>query len=451
MSKLSTLAAIRFGYGLPLPEGAPESADAILEILAGPDGAVTKWPSPSTTELVSNVQELRLMQKAGRTAFAKNPKRVALLKTFSDAAATGTIATFARALDSEDGFRERLATFWSDHFSVISLRQVEAIYPFALVDEAIRPNLTGNFADMLTAATLHPGMLSYLDQSSSVGPTSQIGKNQRKGLNENLAREVIELHSLGVGAGYSQADVTEMAKIFAGLRVDGDGLMVFQPQRAEPGPRQLLGKSYETEGMENIRAALRDLALRPETSQHLARKLAVHFVSDSPDAELVKAMATAYNDSGGDLMATYTAMLNNPAAWGEATEKARQPFDFMIASFRALGVSGEQLQQMPYKQFRGQVLASMAGMGQPFKRPAGPNGFDEAAEEWITPHGLARRITWAMRVPARLVKPLPDPVALAQSCLADRASEALLWGAARAEDIAQGVGLVLASAEFNRR
>ncbi|MEO5615050.1 MAG: DUF1800 family protein, partial [Cypionkella sp.] len=264
-------------------------------------------------------------------------------------------------------------------------------------------------------------------------------------------REVIELHSMGVGANYGQTDVTEMAKILAGLTINADFLMEFQQRRAEPGPRELLGKTYDAGGMDNIHAALRDLALQPATGQHLARKLAVHFVSDTPDADLVISIASAYNGSGGDLMMTYAAMVNHPAAWAEATEKVRQPFDFIVASLRALGVSGEQLQQMSRKQFRGQVLAPMAGMGQPFKLPAGPNGFEEAAEEWITPQGLARRITWAMRVPPRLVKPLPDPVALAQSCLADRASEALLWGAARAEDITQGVGLVLASAEFNRR
>ncbi|MES2432538.1 MAG: DUF1800 domain-containing protein [Pseudomonadota bacterium] len=451
MSKLTTLAAIRFGYGLPLPKGAPDTADAMLASLAGPDQAMQSLPIRASADLIPNIQELRQIQKAGKKTAAKNPKRDALLQDFSNAAEAASVITFARAVDSGDGFRERLTTFWADHFSVIAKRQLEALFPYALVDDAIRPHLTGNFADMLTAATLHPAMLSYLDQSSSVGPNSHFGKNQGKGLNENLAREVIELHSMGVGANYSQTDVTEMAKILAGLTMNADLLMEFQPRRAEPGPRELLGKTYDAPGMDNIHAALRDLALQPATGQHLARKLAVHFVSDTPDPDLVKAIAAAYNGTGGDLMATYTALLDHPAAWVEATEKARQPFDFMVASLRALGVTGDQLQQMPYKQFRGQVLAPMAGMGQPFKRPAGPNGFDEAAEEWITPQGLARRITWAMRVPPRLVEPLPDPVALAQSCLADRASEPLLWGAARAEDITQGVGLVLASAEFNRR
>ena len=451
MSKLSTLAAIRFGYGLPQPKGAPESTKAILAMLAGSDEAMRTLPIRNSAELIPNLQELRHIQKAGRKATAKNPKRNALLQDFSNAAEAAAVVTFARALDSADGFRERLTTFWADHFSVIAKRQLEALFPYALVDDAIRPHLTGNFADMLTAATLHPAMLSYLDQSSSVGPNSHFGKNQNKGLNENLAREVIELHSMGVGAHYSQTDVTEMAKILAGLTLNADLLMQFVPRRAEPGPRALLGKTYDAVGLDNIHAALRDLALQPATGQHLARKLAVHFVSDTPDADLVTAIAAAYNGSGGDLMVTYAAMLDHPAAWVEATEKARQPFDFMVASLRALGVTGEQLQQMPYKQFRGQVLTPMAGMGQTFKRPSGPNGFDEAAEEWITPQGLARRITWAMRVPVRLVQPLPDPIALAQNCLADRASEALLWGAARAEDITQGVGLVLASAEFNRR
>ena len=451
MSKRSTLAAIRFGYGLPLPMGAPDSPETILALLAGPDLAAQSSPTVASADLIPNLQELREIQKAGKKDIAKIPRRDALLQGFNDAAQEAVKITFARALDSSDGFRERLTTFWADHFSVIAKRQLESLFPYSIVDEAIRPHLTGTFADLLTAATLHPAMLSYLDQSSSIGPNSRLGKNQGKGLNENLAREVIELHSLGVGADYTQSDVTEMAKILAGLTLNPDLVMEFQPRRAEPGPRVLLGKTYDAGGIKNIRAALRDLALQPATGQHLARKLAVHFVSDTPSPDLVQAVAAAYNGSGGDLMATYTALLNHPAAWTQTTEKARQPFDFMVASLRALGVTGAQLQQMPYKEFRGQILAAMAGMGQPFKRPSGPNGFEEAAEEWITPQGLARRITWAMRVPSRLVEPLPDPVALAQSCLADRASEALLWGAARAEDITQGVGLVLASAEFNRR
>lgn len=451
MSKLSTLAAVRFGYGLPLPTGAPDAPDAMLALLSGPDLAIQATPIRASADLIPALQELREIQKTAPKVAGKNPRRDALLQQFNSAAANATLITFARAIDNADGFRERLTAFWADHFTVVARRQLEYLYPFSIVDEAIRPHMTGTFADMLTAVTLHPAMLSYLDQSSSVGPNSHFGKKQDKGLNENLAREVIELHSMGVGAKYSQSDVTEMAKVLAGLTVTGDSLTVFQPRRAEPGPRLLLGKTYDKPGMENIHAALRDLALHPATGQHLARKLVVHFVSDTPDPDLVKAVAAAYNGSGGDLMATYAALLNHPAAWVASTQKARQPFDFMIASLRALGVSGAQVQQMTFKQFRSAVLVEMAGMGQPFKRPSGPNGFDEAAEEWITPQGLARRITWAMRVPQRLADPLPDPVALAQSCLADRASEALLWGAARAEDVTQGVGLVLASAEFNRR
>lgn len=451
MAKSTTLAAIRFGYGLPLPKGAPDTPDTMLTLLSGPDVAMQSKPIRASADLIPNLQELRQIQQTSPKKAGKNARVDALRQDFSAAAEAAVLTTFARAIDNPDGFRERLTAFWADHFTVIARRQLEALFPYSIVDEAIRPHMTGTFADMLTAVTLHPAMLTYLDQSSSVGPNSHFGKKQDKGLNENLAREVIELHSMGVGADYSQDDVTEMAKILAGLTVTGDSVMAFQPRRAEPGPRQFLGKTYDQPGMENVHAALRDLALHPATGQHLARKLVVHFVSDAPDAQLVATVAAAYNSSGGDLMATYTALLNHPAAWVPATQKARQPYDFMIASLRALGVTGAQVQQMPYKQFRSQIMGAMAGMGQPFKRPSGPNGFEEAAEEWITPQGLARRITWSMRVPPRLADPLPDPVDFAHSCLADRASEALLWGAARAEDVTQGVGLVLASAEFNRR
>lgn len=451
MSPTRTLAALRFGCGLPVADGSPDSPDTMLAALAGPDKMAEIWPIMGLAESRPLFLAFRAIKGEGKQDPALAAKREALLLQIGAQAQQAQRATFARAVDARDGFRERLVAFWADHFSVVAASATATIYPFALVEDAIRPNLTGNFATLLTDVTLHPAMLTYLDQISSVGPNSQLGKKQHKGLNENLAREVIELHSLGVGAGYSQQDVTEMAKLLTGLVVDPADGTQFEARRAEPGAKRIMGKTYDGDGLAPIKAALADLALRPETAAHIARKLVVHFVADAPDAALVNRIATAYSASGGSLMACYASLLSDPAAWHPAPQKARQPYDFLIASLRALGITGQTLQDMPYKHFKARFLDTMARMGQPFKRPPGPNGFAEAAEEWITPQGLARRITWAMQVPDRLVNPLPDPVELAQRCLADRASEALLWAAAKAEDRQQGVGLVLASAEFNRR
>ena len=323
--------------------------------------------------------------------------------------------------------------------------------PYALVEDAIRPNITGSFSDLLTAATLHPAMLTYLDQSQSVGPNSFQGRRQEKGLNENLAREVIELHSLGVGAGYGQDDVRQMAELLTGVTYDPRVGTRFEPRRAEPGPETVLGVTYDGEGMDPVRAALGDLGRRVETAGHIARKLAVHFVSDTPDASLVAALQAAFVASDGDLMAVYTALLTHPAAWQPQAEKVRQPVDFVIASLRALGVGGADVMAMSRNLFRAKLQGAMAEMGQPWKKPKGPDGWPEDAAAWISPQSLATRITWVMQMPEKLVPTMPDPVAMMTACLADRAGETLIWAVSKAENIREGVGLVLASADFNRR
>lgn len=453
MSTPSTLAAIRFGWGLPLPPNAPETPETILKTLAGPDLMAQAWPIDGRARYVEIATEMHELRKSGLDK--KSPEMVAARKRLSEyaqaAAQDASIATFARAIDARDGFRERLVNFWADHFSVQVSRKIESFLPFAMVEDAVRPHLNGLFGDMLVAISLHPAMLTYLDQSTSIGPNSRLGKKQSRGLNENLAREVIELHSLGVGASYNQTDVTELARLLTGVTVGPTGGVIFDDRQAEPGPKTVLGKTYTVGGLTDVRAALHDLAVHPDTATHLARKLAVHFVSDTPDEALVAAIADAYHNSGGDLMAACSALLYHPAAWVSSTTKVRQPFDFIVASVRAIGLNGADLKALQYRFFKAEMLNAMAVLGQPFKQPAGPNGFPEEAEEWITPQGLARRITWAMRSPSRLIKPLPDPVTLAKNCLADRASDGLLWAVARAEDVSQGVGLVLASAEFNRR
>lgn len=446
-----SLIATRFGYGLPQPAGAPQSPTEMLAALAGPDIAARDWPIDGLAVLQPKLAQLREMKGAGRTDPALIPVYDQLLMDIAIATATAERSTIARALDAPDGFRERLVAFWADHFTVVAKTKVESMLPYALVEDAIRPHITGRFSDLLIAVTLHPAMLNYLDQSQSVGPNSFQGKRQVKGLNENLAREVMELHSLGVGAGYGQDDVRQMAELLTGVTYDPRLGTRFEPRRAEPGPETVLGVTYDGAGMDPVRAALGDLGRRPETGAHIARKLAVHFVSDTPDAGLVAALQAAFVATDGDLTAVYTALLQHPAAGTDRAEKIRQPVDFIVASLRALGLGGADLMAMKRNVWRSKILGGMADMGQAWKRPKGPDGWPEDADAWISPQLLATRITWVMQVPAILVPKLPDPVALLQSCLGDRASDALIWAVSRAENIREGVGLVLASAEFNRR
>jgi len=367
------------------------------------------------------------------------------------AAETGVRAQFARALDAEDGFRERLCAFWADHFTTKARSAPERPLPGTLVHDAVRPYLTARFEDMLIAATLHPAMLAYLDQSASTGPQSLFGKRRNRGVNENLARELMELHSLGVGATYAQADVQQMALLLTGLEANPRDGFVFHADRAEPGAEVVLGKSYGGEGLAPIKAALVDLARHPATAAHIAGKLPTHFVSDHPDPDLVAGMTAAYVATDGALLDVYAAMLNHPAAWAPEQRKARQPVDFVLAALRAFGVTGDGLRRMGRGPFSRMLLKPMALMGQDWQQPIGPDGWAEAAEAWITPQGLGARIAWAMEVPGRLVTPMPDPVAFAKVALGPAADERLLWAVARAESKREGVGLVLASPAFNRR
>ena len=451
MTATRTIAAIRFGYGLPLPGGAPDTAQAMLVALAGHDRAAQDWPIDGLAVIQPKLAQLREMKGAGRTDPAKVPIYEQIQAEISASHVRAERSTIARALDAADGFRERLVAFWADHFTVLARSKSDMMLPYAMVEDAIRPNLTGRFSDLLTAATLHPAMLNYLDQSQSVGPNSFQGQRREKGLNENLARELMELHTLGVGAGYGQDDVRQMAELLTGVTYDPRQGTRFEPRRAEPGPETVLGVTYDGAGLDPVRAALGDLGRRPETARHIARKLVVHFVSDTPDPDLVAAVQAAFVATGGDLMAVYTALLAHPAAWAEPAQKVRQPVDFVIASLRALAVSGADVLAMQRNLFRAKLQGGMAEMGQPWKKPRGPDGWPEEAEAWISPQSLATRITWVMQVPQKLVETLPDPVAMMTACLADRASDTLIWAVSRAESLREGVGLVLASAEFNRR
>lgn len=426
--------AIRFGYGLP--------ADMALP-LTGPDLAAEQWPGVRLVELASVTDGYRQARKSRDEALIR-----AAHQSADALALRGAKAILARAVGASDPFRERLVAFWADHFTVTPRNRIERPLPSILVDEAIRPHVAGHFADMLRAVTLHPAMLLYLNQDASYGPGSPRGKRQKKGLNENLARELLELHTLGVGANYAQTDVRQLAELLTGLAVGPEGF-VFDARRAEPGTETVLGQSYAGKGIGPINRVLDDLAVRPDTAAHLARKLAVHFVADAPDPALVGDLTQVYRQTDGDLSAVALALIGHPLA-GQGT-KARQPFDFLVASLRALGVSADTVLATGPRPFRRLVLDPLQAMGQPFQRAPGPDGWPEAEADWITPQGLAARIDWAMQAPERLVRPLPDPRALVVAALGRRADDQLVWAVSAAESARDGVGLVLASPLFNRR
>ena len=449
-------AAFRFGYGLPLPKGSATIPDAMLAALTTPDAMLAAYPGPTMAGMLpvmdasDDVLKISRRSKDEAEVQAARTTYRGHLATLQGMALDGTRATFARALDAPDGLRERLAWFWADHFTALAVGRRNVGLPSAMLDEAVRPNLSGRFTDLLVAAITHPAMLLYLNQTNSFGPNSRIGIKRGKGLNENLARELLELHTLGAGAAYTQADVRQMAELLTGLVLGKDGFR-FDRRRAEPGAETVLGVDYAGDTLAPVLQALDDLAQRPETAAHIARKLAVHFVSDTPDPGLVTALGDAWTTTGGDLTAVYRALLTHPSASSPEGFKARQPIDFMISSLRALGLTGSDIITMPEGDFRKHILLPLAGMGQPWQAPTGPDGWPEAPTDWITPQGMAARITWAMDVPGRLIQPLPAPETLLQAALGPRASDALGWAVPRAESVPDAVALIFSSPEFNRR
>jgi uncharacterized protein (DUF1800 family) len=442
MTSAAERLAIRFGYGLP----AGPDAGAILAQLSGPDQAAANWPGPAADDVWATL----VAYQAARKAKDDDTSR-ALLGEADALALQGVKALLARAIGSPNPFRERLVAFWGDHFTVTTRKRQERGVVGVFIDGAIRPHVNGRFAAMLIAVVTHPAMLAYLDQDASFGPNSRRSNGGKRGLNENLARELLELHTLGVSAGYTQADVRELAELLTGLVGQRENGFTFEANRAEPGAETVLGVTYGDAGLDPILQALTDLAHRPETAAHLARKLAVHFVADDPDPALVAAIAARWTATKGDLLAVSDVLLNHPAAMRDASVKARQPFDFLVAGLRALGVSADDVMAFDQRQVKRLLLGPMAAMGQPLQAPQGPDGWPEVASHWITPQGLAARIDWAMSAPMRLVEPLPDPRALLRTALADQAGERLAWAVSAAESARDGVGLVLASPEFNRR
>jgi uncharacterized protein (DUF1800 family) len=434
-------AALRFGYGLP-----GTGPEALIARLAAPDLAARHWPGVTPAALAPLVEANRAARAAEDMTAIREVRGAA-----SELARQAQAITLARAVGAADSLRERLVAFWADHFTTAPRNAIEEVAPLLMVDAAIRPHVTGRFRDMLIAAVTHPAMLSYLDQNGSFGPTSRKGLRGNRGLNENLARELLELHTLGVGAAYTQGDVRELAELLTGLSGRAHQGLVFDAARAEPGAETVLGTAYAGEGLATIHRALADLAARPETAAHLARKLVVHFVADDPDPALVEAVTRRWRETDGDLLAVMRALVLHPLALAAPAQKVRKPFELIVAGLRALGVTPDRILAADRRAFGRLVLGPMRAMGQPWGRPRGPDGWPEAEAFWITPQTLAARVNWAMTAPERLVKPLPDPRALVETALGSAASDRLRWAVAAAESARDGVGLILAAPEFNRR
>ena len=458
MSFDPVLAAIRFGFGLSPDVPAPQSVEAMLAALRGADLAAAAHPIPLDDTVTPPLSEIRALNRARREARGTEGEEAAeaayqaARRAMQATQGRMLRSTLARAITAEDAFRERLTRFWADHFSLRARNGLAAHMVTPFVETAIRPHVTGRFGDMLVAAVTHPMMIAYLDQTRSMGPNSAAAQRQDRGLNENLAREVLELHTVGVGGPYGQADVRELAELLAGLSMHPDRGFQFRADYAEPGAEEVLGATYgATDDLAGVEEGLRGIAAHPATARHIARKLAVHFVSDEPDVDLVDALAQTFAVTGGDLALVYEVMLRHPAAWTPARTKVKPPFDFVASALRALAMPVERLMAVDLRNTRRYLVNPMTAMGQTWEQPPGPDGWSERAEDWITPQGLAARIEWAMTVPQVALEAQPDPRDFVETALGHDPGDVPQFAAGAAEDRAVGIGVILASAAFQRR
>src|SRR5579871_1647425 len=347
------------------------------------------------------------------------------------------LARLQRALQVDCGFGERLVTFWSNHFCISAAKgQLGRIWAGSFEREAIRPHVFGRFSDMLMAVEQHPAMLFFLDNQQSLGPDSRAGQNRKRGLNENLAREIMELHTLGVGGGYTQADVTSLARIITGwtfvgrqAKLGSPGKFVFNANAHQPGPQVLLGKTYQDTGVEQGEAALADIARHPSTAKFIATKFARHFVADDPPPALTARLQEVFRKTDGDLLALATALVDSDEAWRAPRTKIRSPYEYLIATGRLLG-------HIPDEPSR--YLGGLNVLGQPLWSPSGPNGFPDTNAAWAAPEGMKLRLDIAAQVSSRVGDNI-DPRDLLELAAADASSRETRQTVERAESQQQAL------------
>src|SRR5215813_888580 len=347
------------------------------------------------------------------------------------------------ALDAELGFAERLVWFWSNHFCVSTSRVLNQAGGYER--EAIRPHVLGRFADMLLAVESHPAMLVYLDNAMSIGPQSVAGINRTRGLNENLAREILELHTLGVRTVYTQDDIISFANVLtgwtflpAGDNPEHGGEFSFNRRLHEPGPQTVVGKVYDDTAVEQGRAVLRNLALHEATAKHIATKLVRHFVADEPPPALVDKLAATFRDTSGDLKEVTKALLSAPEAWSFATRKLKRPGEWVISMVRAAGTTADPVR----------FTAGQASLGEPLWRPPSPRGYADDEATWID--GVGQRLDIANFFAERIAGSV-DPGLIIETVLASTVSSETQQAVARAETRQQALALLFMSAEFQRR
>ncbi|HEX4027257.1 MAG TPA: DUF1800 domain-containing protein [Rhizomicrobium sp.] len=477
MSLQAAIAVNRFGLGAAPSEIASASGDPRQWLVsqigpAGQPAPVDGEPFKDGATLVKDLQAFRQQRRElkqdGDTkdlrAFAKQQRQVLINEMAS---------RFQQGFSSRRPFAERLVWFWSNHFTISVQNPAVASLAGAYEREAIRPHIAGKFEDMLLAVATHPAMLIYLNNAQSIGPDSPAGQLVQRGLNENFGRELMELYSLGVDGGYTQADVVALARLLTGWSIDiqpkGAGRMarLFQasfnqpetvegassgfryfPARHEPGPVRLRGQTY-ADGFAGGRAAIHDLARDPATAKFIATKFARHFVSDAPPPQLVARLEKSFRDTQGDLKALTIAMIQDPSAWDAGAQKMRNPVEYVTASYRLLGLPrGENAEQ----QIKGAMQACRM-MGHFPLAASSPKGWSDMSADWSGSDAILSRIEWAQALGARLPQTIGagQIAGLADQALGEGLSQQTRSAIAAAPTGGEALALLVSSPEFQRR
>ena len=452
MNREAVIAVNRFGLGAALGELAAAAGDPrgwlAAQTKSVPEHAAFAALPPSSEALKEYPRWIASL----RTARADGMRGIE--DSFRAFLGPGLLqevgARLSAAATTEAPFQERLALFWANHFTVSAEKPVIFAVVGSFEREAIRPHVGGYFVDLLMATTKHPAMILYLDNNLSVKPGFQAPPAANpnfprpSGLNENLAREILELHTLGVNGGYSQADVTTFARVLTGWTVGGPANpgFAFVGRRHDAGSKTILGRTYPDEGIAQGEAVLRDLAAHPATAQHIATKLVRHFIADEPPANAVERIARSFRESGGHLPTVYAALLESPEAWNAPLAKLKSPIEYIVSCLRAIPEAREAKPQA--------LFFTLREMGQrPFFAPS-PQGWPDTSAAWAGADGLWKRIEWAGTLAARTGSRI-DPLVLAQQSYGDALTEPTRIAISRAESRQQGLALWLASPEFQRR
>jgi uncharacterized protein (DUF1800 family) len=362
-------------------------------------------------------------------AWPDNP----LQPEFGEVLFTEIAARYAKTLEPEVGFAERLVHFWSNHFSINQSRnQFTQATAGHFERSVIRPRVLGKFSDLLKAVYQHPSMLCFLDNVNSTGPNSPVGKSSwgkanKVSYNENLGRETLELHTLGAYGGYTQADVTALSKVLTGWSISRTrerwGQFMFDPNRHEPGPQTVLGVTYSQPDMNQALAVFDALAAHPSTAQHIAFKLIQHFVTDEPSPRAVRRLARVFTSTGGDLQAVSRALLDVQGAWDPQMDRLVQPLQWQMSMIRGLGFSRNSVMEKSRNFFSHSFRLS-----QPAWSRFTPDGYPDEDYYWRNPDFVRIRkdfawgaVQWALATDKLAI----DPEARAAALLPGICSDAL--------------------------